>query len=120
MATSTRILEDTGSHTKIEAFYGDVLVGFVQLTANGDGTQTLEICYIDGTFTEGDVNPPTRTAMRPTRTAMRPPRSSPTPNGQGEAAWSATWVPIRKPRLQWFAQSTNAPIESDWAPPPTA
>ena len=111
--TGTVNVVDPGYYTKISAVYNGVLVGFAQLTLNANGSQTLEICNIDGTFTDAYINVADANGNATSQVIDY------TDWAGGGCFIRTLGYPIRKMYLNWYDASTGTDLPSDWALSPS-
>jgi hypothetical protein len=99
---------ELGNFTNITAYDNGVEVGFAQLTLNGDGTQTLEICNIDGTRTDAYINVADASGNATAQIIDY------TDWAEGGCFVRTLGYPIRKIYLTWYDATTNFNLASPW------
>jgi len=99
---------ELGNYTNITAYDNGVEVGFAQLTLNGNGTQTLEICNIDGTRTDAYINVADANGNATAQIIDY------TDWAEGGCFVRTLGYPIRKMYLNWYDESTNLTVDSPW------
>lgn len=89
-----------------------LIAGYVELFANPNGTQTLEVCNVDGTYTEGNINPADANGNATAQIIYYK-------DWAGGGCYTRTLgYPIRKLYMEWYDESTGTLVDSNWVLPP--